>query len=1010
MRKSIGLKTLLRSPLKTLLTFLLIAAASFALFSRVTDYAVTTRESAKAESFYNGVAALDNSVPPVSFSQIVDGVEWQNLVSVDDKPWPSDEQIEEFTSLPGVTLTDTRYMTAGLIGDYKRLSDTANSYGMGNIIFEATYDGYEEREDSDYIYLSFHDVTLHASEIEFTPDESLQLSALATDEIPSGKNPYPREFFKKLKKGSRCLVFACDIDGSYDLSPLGQPMDKAFRVIDGAGDDYLETEEFAFYKEQIDSINQGHYIYDIVYTSDMRAIPRFNERTMNITEGRPLTSEDTDACVVSELFLKTNGLSLGDRITIKLGDQLFPQDALSGAKPFNSETTSNFTDTAELEIIGAYENYDATQVQDYWWSYSPSTVFVPSSLLPVEVPEGHQPAKGEFSVFIENAQDIDAFHEAAESLAVEMGVGLRFSDGGWSNMKDNFQTGSLTSFLSAMLYIIGASLALVLAIYLYIGRNQTSYAIMRTLGVPGNTARNSVALPMVLLAVLAIPAGGAAGLSYASHTAAHALAKISGNSAPSGYVYVLDASLPVGVIISCFIFELVFALCVTLIFLRKMKKIPPLELLQEGSLRAGAAKKDTLCVADSSPVPAGIDIARIYDADKIRPHRKYSAARQVSSYILRHIRRGIGKAAISFVLAAVLTAGIGMFVLARLTFTDAFYNTPVKGRAIEFASPSMEELSKSDLIKDFYFFNKFAVRVNDAELHTQLVATNDLDHYLTGDYTVTFAEGYEISVLDGTGAVCLVGKTLADSLGIRPGAEISLISENFYNGIIEAYEDREEQFTEIIAQKTGIYKVAGIIDSVDTDVSSAIFAGMTESLEQIYGGAFPVAYSEFTLTDNDKLTGLNSLLEGQKTESQDTSAPTASFHIDSEVLENIKRIRDLLSSLFPIAIAAAVLIGLFGPGLVIMQSAKEAAFLRVIGVTKSRARCILVLEQILLCAAGLTLVAAGLALSGPELFIRSTQTLAVCWTLYFLGCICGASAAAVQVTRHRILELLQVKE
>ena len=65
MRKTIALKSLLRDPLKSLLTFLLIAAASFSLCSRVTDYAVTNRETAKAESFYHGVAALDNSAQPI---------------------------------------------------------------------------------------------------------------------------------------------------------------------------------------------------------------------------------------------------------------------------------------------------------------------------------------------------------------------------------------------------------------------------------------------------------------------------------------------------------------------------------------------------------------------------------------------------------------------------------------------------------------------------------------------------------------------------------------------------------------------------------------------------------------------------------------------------------------------------------------------------------------------------------------------------------------------------------
>ena len=63
MKKSLALKSLLRSPLKTLVTFLLIAAASFALFSRVTDYAVTTRETAQAARIFTGVAALDNTMP-----------------------------------------------------------------------------------------------------------------------------------------------------------------------------------------------------------------------------------------------------------------------------------------------------------------------------------------------------------------------------------------------------------------------------------------------------------------------------------------------------------------------------------------------------------------------------------------------------------------------------------------------------------------------------------------------------------------------------------------------------------------------------------------------------------------------------------------------------------------------------------------------------------------------------------------------------------------------------------
>lgn len=193
------------------------------------------------------------------------------------------------------------------------------------------------------------------------------------------------------------------------------------------------------------------------------------------------------------------------------------------------------------------------------------------------------------------------------------------------------------------------------------------------------------------------------------------------------------------------------------------------------------------------------------------------------------------------------------------------------------------------------------------------------------------------------------------------------------------------------------------------NTSTSIFATVNSASESIYGQPYPFGYCEFTLADNEKVDELNTLLEDQK-KAGEKYAPAASFHIDAKPLENIKRVRDLLESLFPIAVAAAALIGLFGPGLIIIQSAQEAAFLRVLGTTKKRTRCMFVLEQIALCMAGIALVAGALALFRPELVGRSTETLINCFALYLLACICGTCAATIQVTRHKILVLLQVRE
>lgn len=193
------------------------------------------------------------------------------------------------------------------------------------------------------------------------------------------------------------------------------------------------------------------------------------------------------------------------------------------------------------------------------------------------------------------------------------------------------------------------------------------------------------------------------------------------------------------------------------------------------------------------------------------------------------------------------------------------------------------------------------------------------------------------------------------------------------------------------------------------NINADIFTGINNGVQSVYGQDFPVSYCEFKMVDNERIDYMNRILAEQKKFGNEY-APMASYHIDAEAFENIKRVRNLLESLFPIAVAAAVLIGVFGPGLVIMQSAKEAAFLRILGVTKKRARCMLAFEQIILCMAGIVLVAGGIVLYNSGLFVRGAYTLGVCWSLYLLGCICGASIAAVHVTRNRILELLQVKE
>lgn len=1013
MRKSLTLKTLLRSPAKTLLTFLLIASASFALFSRMTDYAVTSRETADAKSFYHGVAALDITVQDMEMEWF-DKEGYLNIVNqeIEDKPWPAKEQLDEFASLPGVTLEDTRYMTAGLVDNCKRVyEESFVGHGIGSYLLEGTYEGYD---DSMFGGLMFDDVALIASSYDFPLGESAVINYSIDEEfIGSEKNPYPKEFWEQLK-GSRILV-----SGSYVIDEermtafYDEERLEPFRIIDGLGENYLDTEEFARYKELKEALDNDIYTYDIVYTSDTRSIPSFNERKMVVTKGRPLAEGDTAGCVVSELFLETYGLSIGDMVSVRLGDKLFAQDPLYGTvSKGRLERASDFTsDTVELEIVGAYRINDTLgmRILESDWSYSPSTVFVPKSLLPVEIPDDYEQSAGEYSVFIEDARGIEAFKEAAEPLAARMGVSLRFSDGGWLNVKDNFETGTLISLLTTVLYVIGALLALLLASYLYIGRNKESYAIMRAMGVPDNTAGNSLVLPFIVLSAIAVPIGGAAGLIYTSKTAAGAIAALA-DSAMEGYVP--DDALPIGIIILCLLFELAFTAVVTLFFLKKMKKISPLGLLQGGALRVGMDTKSVPDMTGYMAVPKGLDFSKISVAGEMPQNRKYGALCHVTAFTLRHMRRSIGKTAVSLILTAVLVTGIGTFALAKRAYGDAFYKVDVNTKVLDFASSAIVDLSKSRLAGDFYCHSTFSVRTNGNELNTPMVFTDNMERYMADghiNYTVTYADGYDMSALDGDTPVCLVGEGLAEMLGISAGDEIALLSDSKYSALKAVYEEEgEEELQESAEEANVMYRVIGTVASADGAVNDSIYAGIHGPMEELYGQKFSFGYCEFTLADNEKVDELDRRLANLKN-TNSKYARSASYYIDTEALNDVIRIRTLLELLFPIAVAAEVFIGMAGYLLVILQSAREAVFLRILGITKKRARCMMALEQLLLCMTGIVLVACGLALYSPGLFARSTETLAFCYALYFLGCLCGSATAAVHVTRGRILELLQVK-
>ena len=201
----------------------------------------------------------------------------------------------------------------------------------------------------------------------------------------------------------------------------------------------------------------------------------------------------------------------------------------------------------------------------------------------------------------------------------------------------------------------------------------------------------------------------------------------------------------------------------------------------------------------------------------------------------------------------------------------------MSGKALDFAAAQIEKLSESDLIEGFFCYSSTSVRVNDKDFHSPMIVTNDPARYLGDGYAVDYEEGYDLSNLDGTGAVCLMGRELAEDLGVRPGDEISLLSDDMYSVICQVYTegDKKDLLENAVARENAAYRVIGIIESGNENISAGIVAGINSPMENVCGGSVVFGYSEFTLADNERLHEFTNFLEEQKIESMQTFAPMA---------------------------------------------------------------------------------------------------------------------------------------
>jgi len=376
-------------------------------------------------------------------------------------------------------------------------------------------------------------------------------------------------------------------------------------------------------------------------------------------------------------------------------------------------------------------------------------------------------------------------------------------------------------------------------------------------------------------------------------------------------------------------------------------------------------------------------------------------------YVLRHALRGGGKTVLAIFLALLLTAAVGRLDSLRQHYETLSRSVVIRGSVLGGLSVyRAEKLAGAEEVTDYYLEE---IRQDTDLLEATEVLPSEFSYilYFTSDYTRTAGEGVEW--LEGwdretfqkaSNRVCLMSKSVAEQQEIRPGDRVHLAVGGYDNLLQFGTEEylTEEEIAAIWKKNISATTVVGLVS--EANETTRIWLPI-HGMDQFSGNfsGLKVETAIYTLRDyRDAQPFRDYFLE-----ETDREKGNPSLYLDTAEADRIRKMANLLSTLYPIALGVALLLGGVLPGLMVLQNSRETAILRVLGMSRKRVCAMLTGEQVLLCIIGLVLgVAAAFLLgAGWELTYPG---------LHLAACLIGSIIFAWVSTGKDLLSLLQAKE
>ena len=375
-------------------------------------------------------------------------------------------------------------------------------------------------------------------------------------------------------------------------------------------------------------------------------------------------------------------------------------------------------------------------------------------------------------------------------------------------------------------------------------------------------------------------------------------------------------------------------------------------------------------------------------------------------YLLRLLGRNPGRSLLSLLLAALLAFAFGLVTVLRGIYGELYQQAEVKPVLSNISYERSRKVENSGYVRDPYY----EAYSRDCEIEMTACPAYFVNRFdkLLHSPEILWAEGWdEETFLASQRQVCILYEGFAEELGVTLGDKVRVNEEQWLSNLSQNGNPFQpgETVEELRDRRRPFASVVGLIH--EEDWSRIAFFPVASHIQ--YACLFPVFYldiAEFILLDYHSIPAFRTFIQGIL----DGTKGAARFHMDTSNADNIFRIHRLLETLYPITVAAALLLGGVLPGLTVLHASREISVLRALGVKSRKCVEIYALAQVLCAFAGLLLgLALVILIQRPELS-AAARPFAIYLAAHLAACAVGSGVFAWLCARKRVLEQLQAKE